>query len=49
MIYSYIPSFKKIVSGIEEFIRGIHRQHGDIISVLLMYFKIRKSRIKRIE
>jgi hypothetical protein len=28
----YIPSFIHIGSGIQELIRGIHRQHGDLIS-----------------
>jgi hypothetical protein len=30
----YIPSFIKIGSGIQKLIVGIHRQHGDLISVL---------------
>jgi hypothetical protein len=30
----YIPSFIKIVSGIQKLIGGDHRQHGDCISLL---------------
>jgi hypothetical protein len=30
----YIPSFLKIGSGIQKLIGGIHRQHGDRISLL---------------
>jgi hypothetical protein len=30
----YIPIFVKIVSDIQQFIGGIHRQHGDRISLL---------------
>jgi hypothetical protein len=38
----YIPSFIKIVSGIQKLIGGIHRHtDGDLIS-LLLFFKIRK-------
>jgi hypothetical protein len=29
----YIPSFIKIGSGIQKLIQGIHRQHGDRISL----------------
>jgi hypothetical protein len=36
-----IPDFIKIGSGIQKLIGGIHRQHGDRIS-LLLFFKIRK-------
>jgi hypothetical protein len=38
----YIPSFVKIGSGIEKLIRGdtqTHMQHGDRISLLLLFFK----------
>jgi hypothetical protein len=38
----YIPSFIKIGSGIQKLIGGIHRQHGDLISLLSFFFKIRK-------
>jgi hypothetical protein len=31
----YIPSFIKICSGIQKLIRELHRQHGDLISLLL--------------
>jgi hypothetical protein len=31
----YIPSFIKISSDIQKFDRGIYRQHGDLISLLL--------------
>jgi hypothetical protein len=37
----YVPSFIKIGSEIEKLIGRIHRQHGDLISLLLFY-KIRK-------
>jgi hypothetical protein len=37
----YVPSFINIGSGIQKFIRGIHRQQRDHIS-LLYSFKIRK-------
>jgi hypothetical protein len=30
----YIPSFIKIGSGIQKLIEGIHRQHGDRLSLL---------------
>jgi hypothetical protein len=30
----YIPNFIKIYLGIQEFMGGIHRQHGDLISLL---------------
>jgi hypothetical protein len=35
MIYSYIPSFIEIGSGIQKLRGGggIHRQHGDLISL----------------
>jgi hypothetical protein len=35
----YIPSFIKIVSGIQKFIGKIqrHRQHGDLISLLSLF------------
>jgi hypothetical protein len=35
----YIPSFIIIGSGIQKLIRGIHRQHGDRISLLLFFSK----------
>jgi hypothetical protein len=36
MIYSYVPSFITINSGIQKLIRGIprRRQHRDLISLL---------------
>jgi hypothetical protein len=34
MIYPYIPSFIKIGSGIQKLIGRIHRQQGDLISLL---------------
>jgi hypothetical protein len=37
----YVPIFIKIYSGIQKLIRGIHRhthrQHGDLISLLLFF------------
>jgi hypothetical protein len=39
----HIPSFIKIGSGIQTLIGGIHRQHGDLIS-LLLFFQNRKVR-----
>jgi hypothetical protein len=44
MIYIPVPSFIKIGSGIQKFIRGIHRhrQDGDRRSLLFFFFKIRK-------
>jgi hypothetical protein len=41
----YPPSFMKIGSGIQR-LMGIHRQQGDIIS-LLLFFQNKKSRLKR--
>jgi hypothetical protein len=38
----YIPSFIKIGSGIQKWMAGIHRQQGDLISLRLFFFKIRK-------
>jgi hypothetical protein len=41
---TYIPSFIKIGWVVQKFIWRIHRhiQHGDLISQLLFFFKIRK-------
>jgi hypothetical protein len=44
----YIPSFMKIGSGIQKLIRGIHRQHGDLIN-LLLFFQIKENRLKWIK
>jgi hypothetical protein len=43
----YIPSFIKIGSGIQKLIGGggIHRQHGDCLS-LLLFFQNKKRRLK---
>jgi hypothetical protein len=41
----YIPSFIKIASGIQKLMGGIHRQHGDRIS-LLSFSQNKKSRLK---
>jgi hypothetical protein len=41
----YIPSFIKTRSGIE--MEGVHRQHGDIIKLLLV-FQNMQSRVKKI-
>jgi hypothetical protein len=41
----YIRSFIKIGSGIQKLIGGIHRQHGDRIS-LLPFFLNKESRVK---
>jgi hypothetical protein len=35
----YIPSLINIVSGIQKLIGGIHRQHGDRISLILFFPK----------
>jgi hypothetical protein len=40
----YIPSFIKIGSGILKLTGGIHRQHGDPIS-LLLFFQNNESRL----
>jgi hypothetical protein len=37
----YVPSFIKIGSGVQKLIGRIHRQQGDVISLLYL-FKIRK-------
>jgi hypothetical protein len=37
--FIYIPSVIKIGSGIQKLIRGIHRQHGDLTSLLLFFSK----------
>jgi hypothetical protein len=42
----YIPSFMKIGSGIQKLIGGIHRQHGDLIS-LLSFFKNKLRWLKK--
>jgi hypothetical protein len=42
----YIPSFIKIDSGIQTLIGGIHRQQGDLISLILFFFN-KESRLKR--
>jgi hypothetical protein len=39
---TYLPSFIKIGSGIQKFIVEIHRQHGDLISLLSVF---RESRL----
>jgi hypothetical protein len=41
----YIPSFIKIGSGTQQLIGGIHRQHGDIIS-LFLFFQNKESSLK---
>jgi hypothetical protein len=41
----YIPSFIRIGSGTQKLIGGIHRQHGDRIS-LLSFFQNKASRLK---
>jgi hypothetical protein len=41
----YIPSFIKISSGIRKLIGEIHRQHGDLISILL-FFQNKESMLK---
>jgi hypothetical protein len=42
----YIPSFIKICSGIQNLIgAGIHRQHGDLIS-LLLFFQNEENRLE---
>jgi hypothetical protein len=33
----YIPSLLNTGSGIQKLIRGIHRQHGDSISILSFF------------
>jgi hypothetical protein len=44
IILIYMLSFINIGSGIQKLIRGTHRQHGDIISLLLFFFfKMRKE------
>jgi hypothetical protein len=42
----HIPSFIKIGCDIQKLIGGIHRQHGNLIS-LLLYFQNKESRLKR--
>jgi hypothetical protein len=41
----YKPSFIKIGQGIQKLIRGIHRQHGDLIR-LLVFFQNKESRLR---
>jgi hypothetical protein len=41
----YIPGFIKNGSGIQKLIGGIHRQQGDLTS-LLLYFQNKESRLK---
>jgi hypothetical protein len=42
-----IPSLIKIRSDIRKLIGGIHRQHGDLISILL-FFQSKESRLQDI-
>jgi hypothetical protein len=36
---TFVPSFIKIVSGIQKLMAGgIHRQHGDLINLLLFFW-----------
>jgi hypothetical protein len=41
----YTPSYIQIGSGIQKLIGGIHRQHGDRIS-LISFFPNKKNRLK---
>jgi hypothetical protein len=41
----YVPSFIKIGSGVQKVIGGIHRQQGDLIS-LLLFFLNKESRLR---
>jgi hypothetical protein len=41
----YIPSFIKTGSGIQKLIAGIHKQHSDLISLLLFFQNI-ESKLK---
>jgi hypothetical protein len=41
----YLPSFIKIGSGIQRLMGGIHRQHGDHVSLLSFFFN-NESRLK---
>jgi hypothetical protein len=43
----YVPSLIKIGLGIQKLIRGIHRQQGDLIS-LILFFQNKESRLKSI-
>jgi hypothetical protein len=38
----YMPDFTRVSSGILKLIGGIHRQHGELASLLLFSFDIRK-------
>jgi hypothetical protein len=40
-----IPSFVKIGSGVRNLMGGMHRQQGDLIS-LLLFFQNKESRLK---
>jgi hypothetical protein len=40
-----VPSFIKIGSGIQKLGGGVHRQHDDIIS-LLLFFRNKERRLK---
>jgi hypothetical protein len=44
----YIPGFMKIGAGIQKISRGVHRQHGNRIS-LLLFFQNKESGLKLIE
>jgi hypothetical protein len=48
----YMPSFIKIGSGIQKLTGGVciqtHRQQGNLISLLLLFFKIRKVCYKHV-
>jgi hypothetical protein len=48
-VMTYIPSLIKIGSGIQKLIGGdsqTHRQHGDLIR-LLLFFQNKESRLKK--
>jgi hypothetical protein len=44
----HIPSFIKIGSDIQKLIGGIHRQHGNLI-ILLLFFKNKEKRLKSLK
>jgi hypothetical protein len=45
----YVLSFRKLGSAIQKLVREIHRQHGDLISLLSFFFQSKESRQKYME
>jgi hypothetical protein len=44
-VMTHIPSFIKIGSSIQRLMKGIHRQHGDVIN-LILFIRNNERRLK---